>query len=110
MIGYSGCGKSSALKILFSNYPQYIIHERDDHTRFPQITYLVVSCQANSNFRALYESIGRAIDRAIGNITPVYEYEIAKASGLAGKADLVRRYIEQFAVGMADLDKIEEEL
>lgn len=107
MIGYSGCGKSSALKILFANYPQYIVHERDDDTRFPQITYLVVTCQANSNFKALYESIGRAIDRAIGNITPVYEVEIRKASGLAGKADLVRRYIEQFAIGIIIFDEIQ---
>jgi hypothetical protein len=107
MIGYSGCGKSSALQILFANYPQYIIHEGPDHTRIPQITYLVVTCQPNSNFRALYESIGHAIDRALGNITPVYEYEIQKAAGLAGKAERVRRYIEQFAIGIIVFDEIQ---
>lgn len=107
MLGYSGCGKSSALQILFSNYPQYIFHERPDGTRFPQITYLVVTCQPNSNFRALYESVGHAIDRALGNITPVYEYEIQKASGLAGKAELVRRYIEMFAIGIIVFDEIQ---
>lgn len=107
MLGWSGCGKSSALEILFSNYPQYIVHEMPDGTRFPQITYLVVTCQPNSNFKALYESIGMAIDRALGNITPVYEYEISKGGGLAGKAELVRRYIELFAVGIIVFDEIQ---
>lgn len=107
MLGYSGCGKSSALSILLSNYPQYIVHENSDGTRFPQITYLVVTCQTNSNFKALYESIGNAIDRALGNIIPVYEKEIQKAGSLAGKAKVVRRFIELFAVGIIIFDEIQ---
>ena len=107
MLGYSGCGKSSSLAILLSNYPQYIVHQNQDGSRFPQITYLVVTCQPNSNFKALYESIGNAIDRALGNIVPVYEKEIQKAVGLGGKSKLVRRYIEQFAVGIIIFDEIQ---
>lgn len=107
LLGYSGCGKSSALKILFSNYPQVIQHEGPDKSRFTQIVYLVVNCMPNSNFKALYESIGRAIDRALGNVNPVYEYEIRKAAGLAGKLSLVCRYIEQFAIGIIVFDEIQ---
>ena len=64
LIGYSGCGKSSAISTLVSHYPQVIIHEDGDGGYFPQITYLVVNCIANSNFSALYEGIGDAIDKA----------------------------------------------
>ena len=78
LIGYSGCGKSSAIKTLVSHYPQVIMHHRDEIDRFPQIVYLVVNCVANSNFAALYEGIGDAIDKALGNIVPVYAQEIAK--------------------------------
>ena len=57
LVGYSGCGKSSAIKILVSHYPQVIIHHFGEYGAFPQITYLVVNCIPNSNFGALYESI-----------------------------------------------------
>lgn len=107
LLGYSGCGKSSSLKILFSNYPQVIRHNLPDGTHFIQIVYLVVNAVPNSNFKALYEAIGKAIDRALGNLTPVYEHEIRKASGLAGKQALVCRFIEQFAIGIIVFDEIQ---
>lgn len=62
LLGCSGCGKSSSLKILLSQYPQVIMHHDDKYGRYPQIVYLVVNCVANSNFSALYASIGNAID------------------------------------------------
>lgn len=107
LIGYSGCGKSSAVKILLSHYPQVIMHDDGDGGRFPQIVYLVVNCVANSNFVALYESIGEAIDKAFGNIMPVYAWEIKKANGLGRKADKVRSYIEKFGIGIIIFDEIQ---
>ena len=107
LIGYSGCGKSSAIEILVSHYPQVIIHNDGNGGYFPQITYLVVNCVPNSNFAALYQSIGEAIDKAFGNIIPVYATEIGRAGGLGKKADKVREYIERFAIGIIIFDEIQ---
>ena len=51
MIGYSGAGKSSALSILLSRYPQVIMHDDGNGGCYPQVVYLVVNCTANSNFK-----------------------------------------------------------
>ncbi len=107
LLGYSGCGKSSALDILFSNYPKVIIHEIDDTHKIPQIVYLVVNCTANSNFSALYTSIGTAIDSALGYTEPVYERVIDKARSLGAKADKVRDLIEKFSIGIIVFDEIQ---
>lgn len=107
LIGYSGCGKSSAISTLVSHYPQVIIHENGDGGYFPQITYLVVNCIANSNFSALYEGIGDAIDKAFGNAQPVYALEIKKTMGLGNKAEKVRSFIELFGVGIIIFDEIQ---
>ena len=107
LLGYSGCGKSSALEILFSNYPRVIMHEIDEYTKIPQIVYLVVNCTANSNFSALYTSIGTAIDNALGYASPVYETIIEKARSLGAKADKVRDLIERFSIGIIIFDEIQ---
>ena len=107
LIGYSGCGKSSAINCLVSHYPQVIMHKSKDGGYYPQITYLVVNCIANSNFKALYQGIGEAIDKALGNITPIYEKEIEKTAGLGGKAEKIKRLIERFAIGIIIFDEIQ---
>lgn len=107
LIGYSGCGKSSAISTLVSHYPQVIMHDDGDGGYFPQITYLVVNCIANSNFSALYEGIGDAIDKAFGNAQPVYALEIKKTMGLGNKAEKVRSFIELFGVGIIIFDEIQ---
>ena len=109
MIGYSGCGKSSALETVFANYPQYIIHRGEGMTTYPQIVYLVVQCPPHSNFRGLFKNIGVAIDRALGNVKPVYakELDAGKSGNLARFTDKVRELIEQFAIGMIVFDEIQ---
>lgn len=107
LIGYSGCGKSSAISCLVLHYPQVIMHKSEDGGYYPQITYLVVNCIANSNFKALYQGIGEAIDKALGNIKPVYEREIEKTAGLGGKAEKVKKLIEKFAIGIIIFDEIQ---
>lgn len=107
LIGYSGCGKSSAISTLVSHYPQVIMHDDGDGGYFPQITYLVVNCIANSNFSALYEGIGDAIDKAFGNAQPVYALEVKKTMGLGNKAEKVRSFIELFGVGIIIFDEIQ---
>ncbi len=107
LIGYSGCGKSSAIKTLVSHYPQVIIHNLDEYGYFPQITYLVVNCVANSNFAALYEGIGDAIDKALGNIEPVYAKEIRQSRNLGVRAEKIKVLIERFAIGAIIFDEIQ---
>ena len=107
VLGYSGCGKSAALEILLSNYPQVINHTMDDGSKFTQIVYLSIVCSPNSNFNALYQSIAVEIDRALGNMEPVYERMIEKIRGLAQKADAICRLIEKFGIGCIILDEIQ---
>ena len=109
MLGYSGCGKSSALEMLFSNYPQYIVHKGEGLTRYPQIVYLVVQCPPHSSFRGLYKNIGVAIDRALGNVIPVYAKELdpGERGNLARYNDKVRELIEKFAIGIIIFDEVQ---
>lgn len=107
LIGYSGCGKSSAIKTLVSHYPQVIMHQFGSLNRFPQIVYLVVNCVANSNFSALYEGIGDAIDKAFGNTVPIYSKEIHKLNGLGKKAEKIKEYVEKFGIGIIIFDEIQ---
>ncbi len=109
LVGYSGCGKSSALKTLFSNYPQYIIHKGFGVARYPQIVYLVVQCPPHSNFRGLYKNIGVAIDKALGNLKPVYadHLDAGKAGNLSLYKDRVRTLIERFGIGIIVFDEIQ---
>lgn len=107
LIGYSGCGKSSAIQMLVSYYPQVIMHTTENREYFPQITYLVVNCIPNSNFSALYDGIGDAIDKALGNIKPIYSAEIMKIRTLGAKAERIREYVEKFAIGIIIFDEIQ---
>jgi hypothetical protein len=107
LIGYSGCGKSSAIQTLLSHYPQTIVHKVDKFKQYIQIVYLVVNCVPNSNFSALYEGVGDAIDKALGNTQPVYAQEIAKTATLGRKMEKVRELIERFGVGMIIFDEIQ---
>jgi hypothetical protein len=66
-----------------------------------------VNCIPNSNFSALYVSIGNAIDRALGNLTPVYENEIRSARALGLKAEKVRDLVEMFGIGIIIFDEIQ---
>lgn len=107
LIGFSGCGKSSAIHTLLSHYPQTIIHKVDAFNKYIQIVYLVVNCVPNSNFSALYEGIGDAIDKALGNTEPVYAKEIAKTPTLGRKMEKVKNLIEKFGIGIIIFDEIQ---
>ena len=107
LIGYSGCGKSSALEILLSNYPQVIEHITDNALRLTQIVYLSIVCPTNSNFSALYTEIGAAIDRALGNTEPIYATQVNKQKTLPAKANYICELIERFAIGCIIFDEIQ---
>ena len=75
LCGASGSGKTAALNVLLSHYPQVIRHPEYDNTI--QIVYLAVNCIPNSNLNVLCDAVGDAIDKALGNIEPFY-YEIVR--------------------------------
>ena len=107
LLGYSGCGKSAALEILLSHYPQVIYHQSEEMERFVQIVYIVVVCPANSNFKSLYVSAGAAIDRALGNSVPVYETMIARCKTIGEKANKLCDLIARFGIGAIIFDEIQ---
>ena len=107
LIGYSGCGKSSAISCLVAHYPQVIMHEDGAGGYFPQVVYLVVTCSPNSNFSALYESIGEALDRALENTEPVYAKQIRRATRLGEKTNIVASLINTFSIGVIIFDEIQ---
>lgn len=107
LIGYSGCGKSSALKMLTDRYPQVIYHNLEGMPRITQIVYLPVVCLPHSNFDALYISIGKAVDDALGNLVSYYEEQLRRTRGLGNKLNKVCELIETFSIGVIIFDEIQ---
>lgn len=107
LLGESGCGKSTAIKELFNNMPQLIAHHPKEGMVIPQITYIVVACVPNSNFRLLYTQIGEAIDFVLGNAEPCYERLISKQRNLGDMQMKVCELIEKFSIGTIVLDEIQ---
>jgi hypothetical protein len=68
LIGYSGCGKSTALGFAFDHIPQVIYHNING-CRIPQIVYLNVSCFHNNNMSALYIGMGGYVRTVIDGWT-----------------------------------------
>lgn len=108
MLGLSGSGKSTAMNIILDHYPQVIIHDFPEE-RIVQIVYLYVTCEPNSNFNSLYESIAKAIDTALGNGNCIYQNMIARMNkgGLGAKSQKIRELIEKFSIGVIILDEIQ---
>lgn len=107
LIGNSGSGKSSAVHMLVSRYPQVIRHPQSSG-QITQIVYLVVNCPPNSNFNQLYISIAAEIDKALGITNNYYENRVSNLTGLHKKHDMVKRLIEAFAVGIIIFDEIQQ--
>lgn len=107
LIGASGSGKSSSLKILLNQYPQVIEHEIKGVGKFFQIVYLIVNAVPNSNFKALYKEIARAIDKALGYTEPFYEGMIKKGTSLGDAAVFISKLFEKFSVGELFIDEIQ---
>ena len=107
LIGNSGSGKSSAIDMLVSHYPQVIKHPRSS-AKITQIVYLVVNCPPNSNFNQLYISIAAEFDKALGLTNSHYEDQVARTSGLNKKYAIIKRLVETFAVGIIIFDEIQQ--
>ena len=110
LIGDSGSGKTTGLDITTSGYPQVLVHPLKDGSTFTQILYIVVNCPTRSNFRALLQAIGKAVDRALGLISPYYEELLTvKPRDNLGVAitKTLREIIERLAIGMIIIDEFQ---
>lgn len=105
--GIPGTGKSAALQLALNNIPQVIYHNTTK-AHITQITYLVVTCPANSNIRELLSAIGQALDKAVGNIHNEFETLVQKKKDVAGRAAEVTKLIENYAIGLIIFDEIQE--
>lgn len=109
LLGLSGCGKTSAIATLLSNYPQVILHDFGEMDKRTQVVYLPVVVSTNSNFKALFRDLGIALDKALGLDDHRYEKAISKQSMSIGeKASLLTRWIEEFAIGIIIFDEIQQ--
>ena len=108
MLGVAGSGKSTAMNMVLDHYPQVIIHELDGET-IVQIVYLYVTCDAYSNFNGLYESIGKAIDTALGNGNHTIRDEIVNSrnKSLAAKCSKIKDLIRKYSIGIIIFDEIQ---
>lgn len=105
LLGYSGCGKSTAIGMLIDHWPQVITHHLDNGDTIQQIVYLTVSCAANGNLSSVYDAIGVEIDHALN--TDIFKDMIFKEKRLDKKRMAVERLIERFNIGIIILDEIQ---
>ena len=112
LLGLSGCGKSTAINMLVSGYPQTIIHNPGTMMQSTQIVYLIVQCPPNSGFRLLYKCVGQAIDKALGNFNCVYEKMLNPSDGarisLSTLNGILADLIEIFSIGIIVFDEIDQ--
>lgn len=105
LLGFSGCGKSSAIEILTSYYPQVITHKTTNGRQI-QVIYLVINCIGNSNLRSLYDSMAYALDCALKD-GDFYEAQMKKKRLLSDKADYARDLVEIMSIGILIFDEIQ---
>lgn len=109
VLGPSGIGKSSTVKIILEHIPQVIVHNIGKDKRFTQITYVHASCNtsANEDFGSMLIDIGRSIDRALNNRAPIYERIISRQKTLGKKVDEIINLIKLFGIGLIIIDEVE---
>ena len=107
LLGIGGCGKSEAISIMVSRYPQIIHHSIKDVGEFIQIIWLNVVTPANANLSELYIAIAEALDDALNNMEPVYGKVIRNEKSIGGKAKYIAKLIRFFNIGSIILDEIQ---
>lgn len=108
VLGQSGCGKSTGIQRVLRKYPACIIHNPGTFQQRIQIPIIAVEMQRNSNFHGLYEDIGAAIDRAVGNTTRTYQTRLGrKGDNLSVKFRKLCELIQVFNIGLLIIDEIE---
>ena len=101
MIGESGCGKTSQIKIALDYYPKVIRHTNPDGSKTIQIPYLYIICPPHSNFKELYKTIADELDKYLGNTDHQIRRDICGPTSrkVGEMLTKVIEYIERFAIG-----------
>lgn len=108
LLGNSDSGKSYALGYILEHLPRAIRHTFSNGNTFVQIPWIRVNVKGGSNFSAIFVECASQIDRALGNVTPVYRKEMEKKRSLGDKGQFLVQLIECFAVGIIILDEIQD--
>lgn len=68
LVGLSGMGKTTALKVILRSYPQVIWHKKYNSRSFinAQIVYLYIDCPFDGTLKGLCLSFFDAVDEALG--------------------------------------------
>lgn len=107
LLGVSGCGKSTAIEMLLSHYPQVIMHHLPEGD-LVQIVWLRIVTPVNGNLSDTYEEFARAIDEAVGNFYNLhYTEEMHKKASVGAKAAYLSTLIRIFGIGALIMDEIQ---
>ena len=106
LLGIGGCGKTCAVNKLLARYPQTLVHHNRKNTII-QIVWLYVQPSSNSDLSTFMDSIGDAIDCALGNQNSIYGRYIRDQKKLGAKADKVAELFRLFNVGVLIIDEIQ---
>lgn len=107
LLGVSGCGKSTAIEMLLSHYPQVIKHHLPEGDLM-QIVWLRIVTPVNGNLSDTYEEFARAIDEAVGNTYNLhYAKEMHKRTSVGAKAAYLATLINTYGVGALVLDEVQ---
>ena len=106
--GLSGSGKSTAINEILEKYPQVIVHIENGMPR-KTILYVKLDCLANKNIRTVLDSFGSQLDEILRTdpVKKPYESQIKREKTIAGKAEVVVRLINTFAIGLLVLDEVQ---
>ena len=110
MIGESGCGKTSQIKIALDYYPKVIRHTNPDGSKTIQIPYLYIICPPHCNFKELYREIADELDKYLGNTDHQIRHDICGPTSrrVGEMLSKVNEYIERFAIGMIVFDEVQQ--
>lgn len=108
LLGNGGCGKTTSVGIMLSNYQQ-VIDRKTELGTFKQILYLFVTCPPNGDFKSLLLSIAAAMDDAMETGTFCYDTVAhEQRHSIEAMTDRICRFIQLFAVGVLIIDEIQE--
>ncbi|MFC4860573.1 ATP-binding protein [Pseudomonas sp. MAHUQ-62] len=107
IVGLSGMGKTTALKMLLSEYPQVIFHRQYHERSFfnAQIVYLHMDCPFDGTLKGLCLSFFDAVDEALGE--PHYGEMYSKRSSIDYMVRGMKLVASTFYVGALFIDELQ---
>lgn len=106
VVGISGAGKTTAVKMVLSMFPMIIQHSefRGVRAHFTQVVWMMVSCPPNGSVATLMKGILHWFDENLGTH---YVKEIRSGSNSGDLIKAVIRKLKDHHVGMLVIDEIQ---